>query len=102
MSFHNPTKPVEPEKYMPDKNTQSKVIEYHAPKPETLPRPSADLPLIRIKPHVSPLLQSRTSTDLRSDEISSDSTDVQIGTMCKNGGCKEVILIYTYLIEIRV
>jgi len=87
---------------VPDKDTKDEIIEYHAPKPESLPRPSADLPLTRMKPTVSPTLVQQISAISISNSNGnprSDFTDIPVGTMCKNNGCKQVILIYTDLIE---
>ncbi|XP_050436241.1 cysteine and histidine-rich domain-containing protein morgana [Adelges cooleyi] len=89
---HNGTKPKEPEKYVPDKDTKDDVIEYHAPKPVSLPRPPADSPMTCLKPTVSPnLLQQISALNVGSSNASdsTDLTDVPVGTMCKNNGCKQ-------------
>jgi len=96
VGYHNPTKPIEPEKYVPDKKAQSEVIEFHASKPEALPKPEAltrpaKSPLIRMKPHISPALQRMRAslTGCSSQTSTSSSTDIPIGTPCKNHGCQE-------------
>ncbi|XP_060872987.1 cysteine and histidine-rich domain-containing protein morgana-like [Metopolophium dirhodum] len=79
--YHSGKKPKEPEKL--------DVIEYQAPKPVSLPRPSANLPLINIKPVISSTyLQQRTATSINNSNGKS-LTDISIGTMCKNNGCKQ-------------
>lgn len=95
--YHNGKKPKEPEKYVPDKDSKDDVIEYHAPKPVSLPRPSANLPLTNIKPTISSaLLQQMTATYISNTNGNDTNslTDISIGTMCKNNGCKQVLLIY--------
>jgi len=95
--YHNGKKPKEPEKYVPDKDSKDDVIEYHAPKPVSLPRPSANLPLINIKPTISSThLQQMTATSISNTNgnEANSKTDISIGTMCKNNGCKQVLSIY--------
>lgn len=95
--YHNGKKPKEPEKYVPDKNIKDDVIEYHAPKQVSLPRPSASLPLENIKPTISStLIQQMASTTISNTngKEANSLTDISIGTMCKNNGCKQVLLIY--------
>lgn len=78
---------------MPDKDTKDEVIEYHAPKPVSLPRPSADLPLKNIKPTISSSLEQQlaaTSISNANGNGTISSTEIPIGTMCKNNGCKQV------------
>lgn len=94
--YHNGKKPKEPEKYVPDKDDKADVIEYHAPKPVSLPRPSADLPLINIKPAISSaLLQQIAAASISNtnEKETNSLTEIAIGTMCKNNGCKQVLLI---------
>ncbi|VVC46304.1 Hypothetical protein CINCED_3A001389 [Cinara cedri] len=89
---HSNTKPKEPEKYVPDKNTIDEIIEYQAPKPILLPRPPAHLPLKNIIPKISStLVQQLAATSISSTNgtDSNDSTDIPVGTMCKNSGCKQ-------------
>jgi len=94
--YHNGKKPKEPEKYVPDKNIKEDVIEYHAPKPISLPRPSANLPLKSIKPNIaSTLIQQMAATTISNTNGNKlNNTDISIGTMCKNNGCKQVLSIY--------
>ncbi|KAF0771787.1 cysteine and histidine-rich domain-containing protein [Aphis craccivora] len=90
--YHNGKKPKEPEKYVPDKNIKDDVIEYHAPKQVSLPRPSASLPLENIKPTISStLIQQMASTTISNTngKEANSLTDISIGTMCKNNGCKQ-------------
>ncbi|XP_060841453.1 cysteine and histidine-rich domain-containing protein morgana [Rhopalosiphum padi] len=90
--YHNGKKPKEPEKYVPDKDTKDDIIEYHAPKPVSLPRPSANLPLENIKPTISStLVQQMASTTISNTNGNETNslTDISIGTMCKNNGCKQ-------------
>lgn len=72
---------------------------YHAPKPVSLERPSADLPLKSIKPTISSTLEQQISSLNVSNENGKDQStlsEVTIGTMCKNNGCKEVFKIVIY------
>ncbi|XP_060879474.1 cysteine and histidine-rich domain-containing protein morgana-like [Metopolophium dirhodum] len=90
--YHNGKKPKEPEKYVPDKESKVDVIEYHAPKSVSLPRPSSNLPLINIKPTISSIhLQQMTASAISNTNgnETNSSTDIPIGTMCKNNGCKQ-------------
>jgi len=84
--YQNSKKPKDPDKH--------DIIEYQAPKPVSLPRPSANLPLINIKPAISSTYsQQRTATSINNYNGNS-LTDISIGTMCKNNGCKQVLSIY--------
>jgi len=79
---------------VPDKSAKDEVIEYHAPKAVSLPRPSANSPLINLKPVVSPTLaQQMAAINLSNTNgnKTSSSDDIPIGTVCKNNGCKQVI-----------
>lgn len=89
-------KPEEPKKYVPEKENKEEIIEYHAPKPVSLPRPSSDLPLKKIKPTISSILEQQIAAitinnSNRKDE--SITPEIEIGTMCKNSGCKQVLII---------
>lgn len=78
---------------MPDKNTKDEVIEYHAPRPLSLPRPSADIPLKTMQPTISSALSQLMATPPVSNvngNNANGSIDIPIGTMCKNNGCKQV------------
>lgn len=82
---------------MPDKETKDEIIEYHAPKVVSLPRPSADSPLVTMKPTISSsLVQQMAATNLNSsnENDANGLSGVPIGTMCKNNGCKQVLLNY--------
>lgn len=85
---------------MADQNSKDDVFVYHAPKYVSLPRPSADLPLKTLKPIISStLVQQMSAISLNStngNNISSLS-EIPIGTMCKNKGCKQVLLINVFL-----
>jgi len=84
--YHSGKMPKEPKKL--------DVIAYEAPKPVLLPRPSANLPLVNIKPTISSTyLQQRTSTSINNSNGSDTNSliDISIGTMCKNNGCKQVL-----------
>lgn len=85
---------------MPDKSAKDEVIEYHAPKAVSLPRPSADSPLINLKPVVSSTLVQQMATINLSNTNGnklSNSDNIPIGTVCKNSGCKQVILFCVLL-----
>lgn len=85
---------------MPDKDTKDKIIEYHAPQPVSLPRPSIDVPMKSLKPTISSTLvqqMAAASINNGNGNDTNSSTDIPIGTMCKNGGCKQVLLIYFLL-----
>lgn len=79
---------------MPDKDSKDKVIEYHAPKPISLPRPQDDLPFKSLKPTISPVLLLQTmnvnTIQDKNDNNADNLATVSIGTMCKNSGCKQV------------
>ncbi|XP_075216842.1 cysteine and histidine rich domain containing protein isoform X2 [Lycorma delicatula] len=95
-SFHSNVKPVEPEKPKVDKNIEkSEVIEYRAPESRTpiaLERPSFDIPLVTLKPEVSPTLRQQVAALVKSTDSSEDSVsdeNIAIGTNCKNNSCKQ-------------
>ncbi|GLH11776.1 Cysteine and histidine-rich domain-containing protein [Gryllus bimaculatus] len=94
-SYHSNVKPPEPEKPVVDKSKADEVIEYKAPEPlvrEALERPSFDSPLMTLKVDVSPALaQQVQSLKLGSNSQETPvSSEIPIGTPCKNGGCKQV------------
>lgn len=82
---------------MPDEATKDVIIEYHAPKQVSLSRPPSDIPMKSLKPTISTtLVQQMVATSIIKTNGSDTSslTDIPIGTMCKNGGCKQVSFIY--------
>jgi len=88
---------------VPDKNIKDEIIEYHAPKPVSLPRPSADLPLTSMKPTISSTLvqqMSAISVSNSNGNLKSDFTAIPVGTMCKNNGCKQVTNSISILLKI--
>ncbi|KAM3868573.1 cysteine and histidine-rich domain-containing protein 1 [Diretmus argenteus] len=99
---HNKEKPPEPVK--PDVTVSAdkkdaddqkpKFNEYiiSAPKPlESICRPSADEPLVRMQHKVSASLRQALEklklSDNTVEEKEEDSDEIKIGTSCKNGGC---------------
>lgn len=82
---------------MPDETTKDVIIEYHAPKQVSLSRPPTDIPMKSLKPTISTTLVQQMAATTISKTNGNDTnslTDVPIGTMCKNGGCKQVSFIY--------
>jgi len=76
--YQNSKKPKDPDKH--------DIIEYQAPKPVLLPRPSANFPFINVKPSISSTyLQQRTATSINNSNrnYTNSLTDISIGTMCK-------------------
>lgn len=63
-------------------------------------RPSTDMPIKRLKPTISTALvqqMAAASISKKNENDNSSLTDIPIGTMCKNGGCKQVSFIYILL-----
>lgn len=94
-SFHSNVKPPEPEKPVVDKSKADEIIEYKAPKElvrESLERPPYESKLVSLKVDVAPaLVQQVQSLEIGCNSSNLDSTsDIPIGTTCKNGGCKQV------------
>jgi len=86
---------------VPDKIAKDEIIEYHAPEPISLPRPSTNSPLICMKPIISSnLIKEMAAINLNSTNgyDMGNIGDIPIGTMCKNNGCKQVLLIIALLI----
>ena len=91
-------------KPVPDKSKAADIIEYTAPspiKPSTLERPPFDAPLVRLKSTISASLQKELYKKLEQKEngtlsIQSKVSDgvITAGTLCKNGGCKQVNGMY--------
>lgn len=82
---------------MPEKIAKDEVIEYHAPKPISMQRPPANSPLINIIPTISSSLEQQmaaASISKTNGNETNNATDIPIGTMCKNNGCKQVLLNY--------
>lgn len=78
---------------MPQKIAKDEVIEYHAPKPVSLPRPPANSPLKNIIPTISSSLEQQmaaASISKTNGNETDKAADIPIGTMCKNNGCKQV------------
>uniref|UniRef100_A0A8D8SBL2 Cysteine and histidine-rich domain-containing protein n=1 Tax=Cacopsylla melanoneura TaxID=428564 RepID=A0A8D8SBL2_9HEMI len=90
-SPHNPVKPTEPDKYIPDKSTAKEILEVRAPEPKAMERPSIDTPLTELKPTIAKSLLDQvqsllpTTTGGGGDAASS----IPLGTQCKNNACKE-------------
>ncbi|KAL0281418.1 UNVERIFIED_CONTAM: hypothetical protein PYX00_002409 [Menopon gallinae] len=89
-SFHSNVKPPEPEKPKVEKTKSDEVYEYVAPTPKvsTLERPPFDSPLVRLKPEISNALKAEIESVAAKKANADGEEEVQIGTTCKNSGCK--------------
>lgn len=84
MSKHSNIKPPEPEKPMqtvPD----VEIVEVK-PIRRALQRPPFDTPMTIIKPEIAPSVKRDFHTPTKNDS-NINSTEIAIGTACKNGGC---------------
>ncbi|XP_030633327.1 cysteine and histidine-rich domain-containing protein 1a isoform X2 [Chanos chanos] len=95
-----PVEPVKPEvkvtvERRPLEDLKPKFDEYviQAPKPlESVQRPSADEPMVRLQQRVSPSLRQaleklRLAENNQSGVKEEENEEIKIGTACKNGGC---------------
>lgn len=91
---HSNVKPPEPEK--PKNEEIPDVVETKVPapipEPRALKRPSYEVKRTRITPIVAPGLKKAIDalvpTSKKASAVASDSSEIPIGTMCKNSGCK--------------
>lgn len=92
LSRHSNVKPPEPEKPKTADIPDTEVIEVKPIVPSALPRPSFDSPLTKITPEIAPSLkqamENGTLSNSQQNAIKEESsTEVAIGTVCKNGAC---------------
>ncbi|KAK9884774.1 hypothetical protein WA026_009004 [Henosepilachna vigintioctopunctata] len=89
LSSHSNIKPPEPQKSKVEVIDKTEVIEVKPIKPSHLPRPPFDTPLISMKPEIAPSLKQQVNNRQIPLETS-NSNEIEIGTTCKNGGCKAI------------
>ncbi|XP_062580446.1 cysteine and histidine-rich domain-containing protein 1-like [Saccostrea cucullata] len=92
---HSNVKPPEPVKE--EKNNKDEVIEVKMPEPkkprDPSARPSSDEPLVPLSVNVTSSLKQALekymeNVNQQTTEDKTDSTEVKVGTSCKNNGCK--------------
>lgn len=98
ISYHNNTKPEEPEKPKVEKCNKDEVYKYEAPKPQNLQpmqRPNENLTMVKLASIVGsslkPLLDKvNNSAKEVENKTGLDGDGIPIGTTCKNPGCKQI------------
>lgn len=90
LSRHNPEKPPEPQRYVPDKESAKEIIEVRAPEPKAMERPNIDTPMVEMKPSIAPRLldQVKSLQPVVPQENGDASSTIPLGTKCKNNACK--------------
>ncbi|CAL4061380.1 unnamed protein product, partial [Meganyctiphanes norvegica] len=93
---HNPEKPPEPPKYVPDPSTKEEVIMVKAYEPHQLPRPDLEEDMEYLKINVAKSLQQalQKEEEKKESELGMQNSGeilqgIRIGEPCKNNACKK-------------
>lgn len=87
LSPHSNIQPVEPEKPKVEEIVENEIIEVKPKVPSKLQRPSFDSTMVTLKPEIASSLKQQISNVQNVVDNIVDSSVINIGTKCKNGGC---------------
>lgn len=90
VSSHNPEKPPEPERYVPEKESVKEIIEVRPPEPKAMERPSIDSPMVELNATIAQSLldQVKSLKPISPTEKDDSTSSIPLGTKCKNNACK--------------
>lgn len=94
LSKHSNEKPPEPEKPPQPDIPDMEVIEVKPIVPSSLKRPPFNTPMVTLTPELAPSLKQQLNTakpaETKPEENKIKSSQVDVGTTCKNGGCNVI------------